>query len=97
MSAADGDRSVRVVVQGRVQGVGYRAWCARTAHSLGLCGWVRNCRDGSVEAVVAGPWAGVGTFLALARTGPRAAAVTAVEATDCPAPAEDGFFVRETL
>ena len=45
----------RVVVRGRVQGVGYRAWTEDTAILNGLDGWVRNRRDGTVEAVFAGP------------------------------------------
>ncbi|HEX3164045.1 MAG TPA: acylphosphatase, partial [Pseudolabrys sp.] len=44
-----------VVVRGRVQGVGYRAFVEDEAHRLGLRGWVRNRRDGSVEAVFSGP------------------------------------------
>ena len=47
-------RTVRVVVTGMVQGVGYRAWTEEQALALGLDGWVRNRRDGSVEAIVAG-------------------------------------------
>ena len=55
--SVDGDvkmRAVRVVVTGRVQGVGYRVWAARNAKALGLRGWVRNRRDGAVEALFAG-------------------------------------------
>ena len=44
----------RVVISGRVQGVGYRAWVEHQAHRLGLQGWVRNRRDGSVEAIFEG-------------------------------------------
>jgi acylphosphatase len=44
----------RVVIRGRVQGVGFRAWTEYTALQRGLQGWVRNCRDGSVEAMVVG-------------------------------------------
>ena len=45
----------QVVIRGRVQGVGYRAWVEERATRLDLQGWVRNRRDGSVEAVFAGP------------------------------------------
>jgi acylphosphatase len=46
---------IRVRISGRVQGVWYRDWTRRTAQSLGLTGWVRNCRDKSVEALFCGP------------------------------------------
>ena len=46
------DVIVRVVIRGRVQGIGYRAWTEITALEQGVEGWVRNCRDGSVEGVV---------------------------------------------
>ena len=50
------DRIARhVIVLGRVQGVGYRAWTEREAQARGLQGWVRNRHDGTVEAVFAGP------------------------------------------
>ena len=48
-------RTVRVTITGRVQGVGYRAWVEREASRRRLDGWVRNRRDGAVEAVVFGP------------------------------------------
>ncbi len=47
--------SYRFVVTGRVQGVGFRVATRRKAQALGLIGWVRNCADGSVEGLVAGP------------------------------------------
>lgn len=46
---------IRFVVSGRVQGVGFRAWALRRGQELGVRGWVRNCRDGSVEVEAAGP------------------------------------------
>jgi acylphosphatase len=68
-------RIARIVVEGVVQGVGYRVFIAREAGRLHLDGWVRNRRDGSVEAVVAGPSAAVEEFLIAARQGPRTAVV----------------------
>lgn len=63
-------------VRGRVQGIGYRAWAAGEAERLGLEGWVRNRRDGSVEAVVAGPVETVEVMVEAARRGPWLARVT---------------------
>jgi acylphosphatase len=69
----------RVVIRGRVQGVGYRAWAQDVALEHGLEGWVRNRHDGSVEAVFAGPAETVAEILAICRRGPLAACVDAVE------------------
>ena len=69
---------VRVVIQGRVQGVGYRAFVAREAGRHCLEGWVRNCRDGSVEAVFKGEAAVIDDMIAACRRGPPAARVVAV-------------------
>ena len=68
-----------VLIRGRVQGVGYRAWVQITALELGVEGWVRNCRDGSVEAVFAGAEKTVRTMVEACRDGPRGAQVTAVD------------------
>ena len=70
-----------IVIHGRVQGVGYRAWMAQQARALDLAGWVRNRRDGSVEAVLAGPEADVAEMIAHCRTGPSAARVDAIDDT----------------
>ena len=69
-----------VTVSGRVQGVGYRAWVAQQATSRGLDGWVRNRRDGSVEAVFSGPEDVVADMIASCRRGPISARVDAVQA-----------------
>jgi acylphosphatase len=69
----------RVLIQGVVQGVGYRAWVEREANARDLEGWVRNRRDGSVEALFAGPVAVVTEMIALCRRGPRMAKVAAVD------------------
>lgn len=81
----------RLVIQGQVQGVGYRDWMVRTAIGLGLAGWVRNRLDGSVEALVAGPEAGIAAVIALCRDGPRRAIVTSIDQAPADAPAEPGF------
>jgi acylphosphatase len=68
-----------VMIRGRVQGVGYRAWAEVTALELGIEGWIRNCRDGSVEAVLAGYEEVVLTMIELCRDGPPGAQVTAID------------------
>jgi acylphosphatase len=68
-----------VLIRGRVQGVGYRAWTERVALSHGLRGWVRNRRDGSVEAVFIGADDAVGVMIAACRGGPAGAFVEAVD------------------
>jgi len=60
----------RVVVHGRVQGVGYRAWTEYTALERGVQGWVRNRRDGSVEALLVGPPDVIAAMVAACREGP---------------------------
>jgi acylphosphatase len=68
----------QVTIRGRVQGVGYRAWVEHRARAHGLEGWVRNRRDGSVEALFAGPADVVADMIALCRRGPSSARVEAV-------------------
>jgi acylphosphatase len=68
-----------VLIRGRVQGVGYRAFVEYTALDHDLEGWVRNRRDGSVEAVFAGPAATVAQMLDACRRGPPGAWVDALD------------------
>ena len=68
----------RLTISGQVQGVGFRYALADEARARSLRGWVRNRRDGSVEAVVAGPEADVEAVIAWARHGPPAARVARV-------------------
>jgi acylphosphatase len=68
----------RLTIRGRVQGVGFRYALADEARARKLSGWVRNRRDGSVEAVVAGPEADVEALVAWAHRGPPAARVSSV-------------------
>jgi acylphosphatase len=69
----------RIVVSGRVQGVGFRYALADEARSRGIRGWVRNRRDGSVEAMLAGDADAVDALVAWARRGPPSARVSSVE------------------
>ena len=69
---------LQVMIRGRVQGVGYRAWVEHTAGTCGLEGWVRNRRDGSVEALFAGTPKHVADMVALCRHGPPSARVDSV-------------------
>jgi len=80
----------RLIVQGRVQGVGYRWWATQAAARLGLAGWVRNLSDGSVEALAIGEPEAIVEFAAACRQGPAHAAVTAVAVS----PADDDGSVR---
>ena len=89
-------KTVRLRIEGRVQGVGFRAWLAAAARRLGLDGWVANRRDGGVEAVASGPASHVDALVAECRAGPPAARVDMVKCldeTDVPA---SGFEVRPT-
>jgi acylphosphatase len=80
MSAERSAEVIRhVVIRGRVQGVGYRDFTERTALGLGLAGWVRNRRDGAVEAVFAGPAGAVAGMIQACRRGPFNARVDAID------------------
>jgi acylphosphatase len=68
----------QVTIRGQVQGVGYRSWVEHQARLAKLEGWVRNRRDGSVEAVFAGPATIVAEMVALCRHGPPSARVDSV-------------------
>lgn len=83
----------RVVVRGRVQGVGFRAYCQRQARLHGAAGWVANRADGSVEAVFEGPPSAVAKVTEWCRRGPHGAVVTAVDVTSEPPVGEHGFRI----
>jgi acylphosphatase len=72
----------RLRIEGLVQGVGYRAAMRDRAQRLGVTGWVRNRRDGGVEAVAQGPAEALERFVAWARQGPPAARVASVRVSD---------------
>jgi len=87
---------LHAAITGRVQGVGYRAWTLRRAQELGLQGWVRNRRDGSVEAVFKGDEDKVVQMLGDCWRGPRSAVVSEVVATAVPDERWPDFSVRPT-
>jgi len=70
--------AIRLLIEGRVQGVGYRWWAAETARGLGLAGRARNRADGSVEIVAIGEAAALDALEAACRSGPPAARVAQV-------------------
>lgn len=74
--------SKRLHISGRVQGVGYRETMRYEAERLGVTGWVRNRRDGGVEAVVDGGAQALEAIIAWARRGPRGAHVVSVEVSE---------------
>jgi acylphosphatase len=96
MADGDGVVAVRVRIEGRVQGVWYRGWAEGRARALGLSGWVRNRRDGSVEAVFEGPAEVVRSMVADCHDGPPAARVTRVVDEPYPDPVPPGFRTLPT-
>lgn len=88
-----------LTIRGRVQGVGYRYHCTQQATRLGLSGWVRNRRDGTVEALVHGPADAVQALIDWAHQGPAGARVEGVDVRPAPDSGEvvQGFTQRETV
>ena len=86
----------RLVVEGRVQGVGYRYFAARVARELGVSGWVRNLADGRVEAEVAGEPAAVHAFVERLREGPPHGRVDRIGVQELAGPdgEGEGFEIR---
>lgn len=91
------NRTLHVLIHGRVQGVGYRAWTHHQAQLHGLKGWVRNRRDGSVEAVFSGPDPLVEAMLRACREGPRGAVVERIEPVSGGDPATDFGEIFQVL
>ena len=89
-------RACLVRIAGRVQGVGYRDWLMQEARRNGIAGWVRNRRDGTVEALLAGEQDAVQAVLNACRRGPPAAQVTSIEESFAEPPTEPGFARRPT-
>jgi acylphosphatase len=89
--------SLSLEISGRVQGVGFRYSMREEAARRGVRGWVRNRRDGSVEALVQGDAAAVDGLLEWARRGPPGARVSEVKTSAVEEPAHHGFEMRPTL
>ena len=89
--------SRRIRVTGRVQGVWFRGWTVDQARSLGLSGWVRNRRDGSVEILAEGPDEALAELARRCHEGPPAARVERVEAEESDEAAPAGFAGRPTV
>jgi acylphosphatase len=86
------EKSVRVTIRGRVQGVGFRASCQREAQAAGVRGWVRNSWDDSVEALFEGPAEAVDRMVRWCYSGPRMAQVESVELAEAGEAAPAGSF-----
>ncbi|HSD99295.1 MAG TPA: acylphosphatase [Burkholderiales bacterium] len=84
-----------LIITGRVQGVGFRFYMERKARELGITGWVRNRRDGAVEAVVQGTTGAVESMIAWARRGPPSSIVAEVRVSDASGDYA-GFETRPT-
>ena len=88
----------RIVVRGRVQGVGFRYSMVDAAAAIGVAGWTRNRGDGSVEAFVQGEPPAVERMIAWSRRGPPGAKVTAVDVEDVAVdPRVTGFATHPTV
>ncbi|GAB4518506.1 MAG: acylphosphatase [Roseibium sp.] len=86
--------TVHLLIEGRVQGVGYRAWCAREAEARSLSGWVRNLASGAVETVITGPSDTVVDMVDALWQGPSLARVNTVRDLEPVDPASGSFEVR---
>ncbi|MEQ9172336.1 MAG: acylphosphatase [Rhodospirillales bacterium] len=94
---SDAVETVHVVISGRVQGVWFRGWTCEQARALALTGWVRNRRDGSVEAVFSGSPDAVHRMIEHCRQGPPAARVDNITRTPAADPGTAGFDALPTV
>lgn len=86
----------KILIHGRVQGVGFRAWIQDQAERLELSGWVRNRKDGTVEAEFHGPLEVVKRMIEECHQGPQAAQVERVEPESVEGNPARGFEVKAT-
>ena len=92
-----GETRKKLRIHGEVQGVFYRAWSAETARGLGVRGWVRNRRDGTVEMLVQGEEEAVRCLIERCRQGPPAARVERIDVEDTAETAPAGFEKRSSV
>ena len=90
------EKTLRVIIVGRVQGVWYRGWTVEQAQRLGIRGWVRNRRDGKVEALFSGPAGAVDEMVSVCRGGPPLAHVVTITEFPAEAPGGEGFHALPT-
>ncbi|MBV8048552.1 MAG: acylphosphatase [Paludibacterium sp.] len=96
MGAKEEVLTLHVTITGWVQGVGYRYWTLQQAQTRQLSGWVRNRRDGSVEALFSGRRDAVEAMIAACRHGPYSAQVDDVVSAPADAPQHPGFEMLPT-
>ncbi|MEW5686809.1 MAG: acylphosphatase [Pseudomonadota bacterium] len=89
--------ALRIRVQGRVQGVGFRWWVTTQARALDLQGWVRNRSDGSVEALVMGGGRAIAKLVESCHRGPTGALVRSVETEPAEDDGSQGFEQKATV
>lgn len=90
-------KTVHVMITGRVQGVGFRAWTKSNARKRSLDGWVRNRSDKSVEAVFSGDTEMVNDMLQACEDGPLASRVLSVNVAPWKNAVDEGFEELETV
>jgi len=90
-------KSVKIIISGQVQGVGFRAWIIRQAEARNLSGWVRNLSDGTVEALFSGEEGEVEKILDECRKGPPGALISQVKSEDSEEFGISGFRQKPTL
>jgi len=91
------EKTVRVIIEGRVQGVWFRGWTAEEAQRRAIRGWVRNRRNGTVEAVFSGDASDVDDLILACRQGPPMARVDNITEYPCDFPEKEGFGYLPTV
>ncbi len=91
------ESACRIVISGRVQGVGFRAWACEEARRRAIRGWVRNRRDGTVEAFLIAPGDKIAAMIEACRRGPALARVTGIAREDARDDGSAGFDERPTI